>query len=208
MVIAKQMDVRANIKGYFDMAFDGETIIVPRKQNKNIVIISEENYNRLKQLERLESYTSAVDAVISKPTGNKEVQPTESGNNGSDNKKSKSRELAVADSVQSDNLEKLRVISELPDGWNGNGAPAFSKRLIQKIRTLIRQLDIQPEVFPTAMQTIQLEYDNSRRDHMEIEIGLSDEAEIFTVLYNGLEMIRTIRSDAANINEEVRSFYG
>ena len=41
MLIAKQIDVRANIKKYFDIAFNGEHVIVPRKENKNVVIISE-----------------------------------------------------------------------------------------------------------------------------------------------------------------------
>ena len=41
MIATKQMDVRANIKKYFDMAFSGETVIVSRKENKNVVIISE-----------------------------------------------------------------------------------------------------------------------------------------------------------------------
>ena len=31
MVIAKQMDIRSNIKKYFDIAFDGEVVVVPRK---------------------------------------------------------------------------------------------------------------------------------------------------------------------------------
>ena len=61
-------------------------------------------------------------------------------------------------------------------------------------------LDIQPEVFPTALQTIQLEFDNSRRDHIEIEIGESDNVEIFTVLYDGHESIETITYDTDRMN--------
>ena len=48
-MIVKQVDVRANIKQYFELACSGEPIIVPRKDNKNIVIISEAEYNRLQQ---------------------------------------------------------------------------------------------------------------------------------------------------------------
>ena len=37
MVIARQMDVRSNIKKYFDLAFEGETVMIPRKQaEKNV----------------------------------------------------------------------------------------------------------------------------------------------------------------------------
>ena len=46
MIIAKQMDVRSNIKKYFDMAFDGEPVVVPRKQDRNVVIISETESSR------------------------------------------------------------------------------------------------------------------------------------------------------------------
>ena len=34
MIIAKQMDVRSNIKEYFDLAYNGEAIVIPRKQGK------------------------------------------------------------------------------------------------------------------------------------------------------------------------------
>ena len=47
MIATKQMDVRANIKKYFDIAFNGEPVIVSRKENKNVVLISEAEYNEL-----------------------------------------------------------------------------------------------------------------------------------------------------------------
>ena len=47
MIATKQMDLRANIKKYFDLAFNGETIVVSRKENKNVVVISEQEYNEL-----------------------------------------------------------------------------------------------------------------------------------------------------------------
>ena len=47
MIIAKQMEIRDNIKSYFDSAYEGEVIVVPRKNGKNIVIISENEYTKL-----------------------------------------------------------------------------------------------------------------------------------------------------------------
>ncbi len=93
-------------------------------------------------------------------------------------------------------------------GWNGNEAPSFSSKLIAKTRNLLKHLTIQPEVFPTALGTIQLEFDNSRKDHMEIEIDESDEAEVFIVKYNGAERLESISSDVKTINKKVRDFYG
>lgn len=100
------------------------------------------------------------------------------------------------------------MIEQLKENWNGNGAPAFDTALIDKVRSILESLTIQPEIFPTALMTIQLEYDNSRRDHMEIEIGLSDTAEIFLVNYNGLESFEDIPATASAINERIYAFYG
>ena len=80
--------------------------------------------------------------------------------------------------------------------------------IIKKTRALIKALMIQPEIFPTALETIQLEFDNSRHDHMEIEIGRSDSVEIFVAPYDGSDYTETIRGTAASINERVAAFYG
>ncbi len=194
MIIAKQMDVRANIKAFFDMAYDGETVIVPRKQNKNVVIISEEMFNRLKQNSRMEVYSEALKSLSNDENMYK---TTEEG----------AKESAIK-SVLEDNLEKLDVIASLKDGWNGNGAPAFPKAVITKVGELLDKLDVQPEIFPTALQTIQMEFDNSRKDHMEIEIGETGIAEVFVVYYNGREEMTEIPDDAESIKMKVGVFYG
>lgn len=187
MTIVKQMEIRSNIKKYFDMASAGDPIIVPRKDNKNVVIISEEEYSRLNDLGRLKAYSDAI-------TSNYESKPI-------------LQTLSSGD-IKTDNLNKLEVISKLKQGWNGNGAPAFPATLINKIQMIIEELFIQPEIFPTALQTIQLEFNNSRRDHMEIEIGEADTAEIFIVRYNGEEFYEDISSNSEDINRKVREFYG
>lgn len=61
MTIAKQMDIRANIKKYFDMAWGGEPIIVPRKENRNVVIVSEEDYKELEKAKRNIEYMKMLD---------------------------------------------------------------------------------------------------------------------------------------------------
>lgn len=48
MIAANYSQVRANLKSYLDKTTDDfETIIVTRKQGKNVVILSEEAYNNL-----------------------------------------------------------------------------------------------------------------------------------------------------------------
>lgn len=61
MTVAKQIDIRANIKKYFDMAFNGEPIIVPRKENKNVVIVSEKDYIELEKARNNAKYFARLD---------------------------------------------------------------------------------------------------------------------------------------------------
>lgn len=56
MIATKQVDLRANLKKYFDIAFSGEPVIVSRKQNKNVVVISESEYNELQRAKRNAEY--------------------------------------------------------------------------------------------------------------------------------------------------------
>ena len=52
MTVAKQNDLRANLKKYFELVWTGEQIIVPRKENRNVVILSETEYKELERAKR------------------------------------------------------------------------------------------------------------------------------------------------------------
>ena len=65
MLATKQMDLRANIKKYFDLAFNGEPVIVSRKENKNVVVISEAEYNSLQKAKRNAEYLAHLDRSFS-----------------------------------------------------------------------------------------------------------------------------------------------
>ena len=185
-MIAKQMEIRSNIKKYFDLAYEGDVVIVPRKENKNVVIISEEEYSRLSEIARLSAYAESPALKRSEHV---------------------KQEVSRIANVKEDNLKKLSIIAGLKDDWNGNGAKAFSKALIAKVRKLLSGIQIQPEIFPTALNTIQLEFDNSRRDHMEIEIGKNECAEVFVVMYNGEEYFESVKTTSGAINRRVAAFY-
>jgi len=64
MIATKQMDMRANLKKYFDIAFSGEPVIVSRKENKNVVVISEKEYNELQKAKRNAEYLAMLDKSI------------------------------------------------------------------------------------------------------------------------------------------------
>ena len=61
ITVATQADIRANMKKYFDLAYEGETIIVPRKENRNIVILSETEYKRMDKARRNAEYLTMLE---------------------------------------------------------------------------------------------------------------------------------------------------
>ncbi len=197
-MIVKQGEIRSNIKKYFDMAYDGEPVVVPRKEDKNVIILSEQRYNNLLQLERLMTYYSASRGAMPHTLPNDATvvsgQP-------------EIKSYPDSTDLKSDNIDRLSVFRSLKKGWNGNGAEAFDPALIDRVEKIIDQLSIQPEIFPSAAGTIELEYTNSRRDFMGIEIGSCDTAEVFLVLYNGKEDFEEIQAEGKTIDSRVRRFY-
>jgi hypothetical protein len=117
-------------------------------------------------------------------------------------------ETVVISDEKLENLIKLEAIARLQDDWNENGAKAFSMGLITKVRNLIMFLKIQPEVFPTACESLQLEYDKEDGSHMEIELTESENAEVFVVDNNGRESVINIRTNIESVNKVVSDFYG
>lgn len=107
-----------------------------------------------------------------------------------------------------ENLKKLDAIALLEDNWNGNGAKAFKPELIDKVRSIITFLNIQPEVFPTACNSLQLEYDKVDGAHMEIELSDGEEAEIFQIDSTGCESLVNVCASIDAIAKVVDEFYG
>ena len=97
---------------------------------------------------------------------------------------------------------------QLEDGWNGNTARAFEKQLISMVRRIITALDVQPELFPTACDSVQFEYEKENGAYLEIEINLEDTWEVFEVSSDGQEKYSSIEADVEAIAKVVNSFYG
>lgn len=117
-------------------------------------------------------------------------------------------ENVVMNEEKINNLRKLDQIALLPNNWNENGANAFDKQLISKVRGIITALEIQPEIFPTACDSIQIEYDKEDGSYLEIEIFLEDPCEVFEINENGEESYFSITADVEAIAKVVNSFYG
>ena len=64
MLAVKSMDVRDNFKSFCDKVFMGETLIVSRPKNENIVMISESEYNEIMKAKRNAEYLEMLDQSI------------------------------------------------------------------------------------------------------------------------------------------------
>ena len=64
MLAVKSMDVRENFKALCDKVFHGETLVVSRPKNENIVMMSENKYNEIMKAKRNEEYLSMLDKSL------------------------------------------------------------------------------------------------------------------------------------------------
>ena len=104
------------------------------------------------------------------------------------------------------NREKLERFARLGYNWNGYGAEPLSAEVISQAKNLLRELYIQPEIFPTAASTIQLEYEKDNGDYLEFQLNSSGQCEAFK-LVNGVEEYFHVPEIPEAINELVEDFY-
>lgn len=107
----------------------------------------------------------------------------------------------------STNLEKLKLISKLKYNWDLYGAEPISKDLIDIMRNLIYGLKYQPEIFPTACNSIQFEYEKKNGDYLEFELVDEETVKIFKLYNNETEKYSSCRPNVATINKVLNEFY-
>lgn len=61
MLAVKSMDVRDNFKNLCDKVFHGETLIISRPKNENVVMLSEAEYNEMLKAKRNADYLAMLD---------------------------------------------------------------------------------------------------------------------------------------------------
>ncbi len=61
MLAVKAIDVKNNFKSICSQVFRGETIMLSRPKNQNVVMISEAEYNRLEKARRNLEYLKMLD---------------------------------------------------------------------------------------------------------------------------------------------------
>lgn len=120
MIAVKSVEVRDNFKSFYDRVFQGETIIVSRKKNENIVMLSEKEYNALQKAKHNEEYLAMIDKSLSEAkTGN-----------------------IIIKSI--DELEKMEEWQipylHLLHGFNTRIGRGKIKKIVAKINSLIRDI--------------------------------------------------------------------
>ena len=61
MLAVKSMDVRENFKTLCAKVFQGETLIISRPKNENVVMLSEKEYNQMMKAKRNAEYLTMLD---------------------------------------------------------------------------------------------------------------------------------------------------
>lgn len=104
------------------------------------------------------------------------------------------------------NKIKLNYIKSLQNDWDGYGSESFSETLIIKSKDIIEKLDKQPELFPTGVQSISMEYLDIPERYLEFEIF---EEYIKVCKVSDIEEEYILDDDNINtINRLVNDFYG
>lgn len=106
---------------------------------------------------------------------------------------------------QQKSYARLDELASYKANWNGNGADSFPPELINKCKSIVNVLCRQPEIYPTAIDAIQFEYNKSDGSYIEFEVYL-DRANVYRKDGSGNGHTKTI--NLSEIKKEVDAFYG
>ena len=64
MIAVKGTDIKYNFKAICEQVFGGETVIVSRPKNENVVLVSEKKYQEMEKAQRNAEYLKKIDRGI------------------------------------------------------------------------------------------------------------------------------------------------
>ena len=105
------------------------------------------------------------------------------------------------------NLLKLEEIKSLKRDWNGNNAKPVPRKIINKTKTILINLDRQPQIFPTANDSIQIEYDGENKSYLELQVTKKNMLSFYKVDKSGKETEGAIPVSSSSINTLVEEFF-
>lgn len=112
--------------------------------------------------------------------------------------------VATMDGALEKNFRVLAEIAALESNWNGNGANAFSDTLLSKCREVLQGLRIQPDIFPTAQDSIQFEWEHLQGDYLEVELFEDGTCQMYMQRADGRWQADEI--DSTEIGEKLDGF--
>lgn len=92
--------------------------------------------------------------------------------------------------TKQDCFDKLNHIATLDKNWNGYDADPISDDIIEECKIIVNQLEVNPEIFPTANDSIQLEYQTDKF-YIELEVFQN----IYLLFTKVDDKIATLKSD-------------
>lgn len=104
----------------------------------------------------------------------------------------------------SDAMYSLNKIEKLKYNWNGNYALPFTKGVVNTCRQLLPLLLKEPEVFPTASNSIEFDFYLSGWD-LEVEVFSAHNIQIYESLIDKRTNMDNILDAANYINSCIRS---
>lgn len=111
--------------------------------------------------------------------------------------------------TEDENKKKLDDIRKLQYNWDDNGAEPIDKIICDNVLNIIYEVIIQPKIFPTANDSIQLEYydDKDKNKYLEFEVFKAN-INVYEVLSNLQEKSYIINHININkINSVIMDFY-
>ena len=61
MIAVKSKDIKQNFESMCNMVFGGETLVISRPKNENVVLISEQRYEELEKAQKNAEYLAKID---------------------------------------------------------------------------------------------------------------------------------------------------
>lgn len=119
-------------------------------------------------------------------------------------------EVVVQSMKQNQNLKKLWDIQMLDDNWNGYNGKAISSIIVETAQKIVQKICIQPQIFPTGRNSIQMQFELEDRSYLEFEIF---EEKIICMevprrVYSEASFFELQIDDIPEINKIVKEFYG
>ena len=106
-------------------------------------------------------------------------------------------------------FKRIDDITLLEQDWNGYNASPISKDIITNAKKVVNILIYQPEIFPTARNTIQFEYNigNNRTAYLEIEVYANKYTVLIVYEHNYQSAFQDVITNISKLTNVINPFF-